>query len=100
MEGLFERGRELDQLEIRTAHAVAGDGHVVVVEGPAGIGKSGLLAELRGAGGPMRVLSARAGEFERDFPFGVVRQLFEPFLSDPERRERWLADAAARRASV
>ena len=39
----------------------------------------------------------RAGrELERDFAFGVVRQLFEAVLADPERaRERLLAGAAA-----
>ena len=29
--------------------------------------------------------SARGGELERDFPFGVVRQLFEPLLVDDRR---------------
>ena len=43
----------------------------------------------------MRVLSARGSELEREFPFGVVRQLFEPPLTDGEARERWLAGAAA-----
>ena len=43
----------------------------------------------------MRVLAARAGELEREFPFGVVRQLFEPVLADPGRREAAFAGAAA-----
>ena len=29
----------------------------------------------------MLVLRARGGEYERDFPYGVVRQLFEPLLA-------------------
>ena len=37
------------------------------------------------------VLNARAGELERDFPFGVVRQLFEAVVADPDA----LAGAAA-----
>ena len=70
---------------------------MVVVEGAAGIGKSRLVAELRrrAEADGIRVLTARAGELERDFPFGVVRQLFEPELADPERRERIFSGAAA-----
>ena len=44
----------------------------------------------------MRVLSAVGAEFERDFAFGLVRQLFEAELraAAPERRERLLAGPA------
>ena len=42
----------------------------------------------------MRVLSARGSELEREFPFGVVRQLFEP-RRWPARRVRAAAAAAA-----
>ena len=38
---------------------------------------------------------ARGGELERDFPFGVVRQLFEGVLVDPELRDLAYAGAAA-----
>ncbi|MEA2450197.1 MAG: hypothetical protein QOG63_2129, partial [Thermoleophilaceae bacterium] len=43
------------------------------------------------------VLRARAGEMDRDFPFGAVRQLFEPVLAGaaPAEREDLLAGAAA-----
>jgi DNA-binding CsgD family transcriptional regulator len=53
------------------------------VEGEAGVGKTVLLravAERMSQGG-LAVLRARGGELERDFGFGVVRQLFEPALS-------------------
>ena len=45
-----------------------------------------LLAEARrlAESDGIRVLSARGSELEREFPFGVVRQLFEPLLIDPE----------------
>jgi len=61
-----------------------------VLEGPAGIGKTALLAAARtaAADGGMRVLRSRGTEFERDFAFGVVRQLFEPPLAEASEVER------------
>ena len=94
---LLERDRELDSLRSVLQDAEGGGGRLALVEGPAGIGKSRLLAELRRAAqeDDVRVLTARGSELEREFPFGVVRQLFEPSLADGEARERWLAGAAA-----
>jgi DNA-binding CsgD family transcriptional regulator len=94
---LLERELELGVFdELLSAGARGGSG-LVLIEGPAGIGKSRLIAELReraDAGG-VRVLAARGSDLEREFPFGVVRQLFEPLLADPAERERLLAGAAA-----
>ena len=74
----------------------AGDGGVVVVEGPAGIGKSRLLAEARRrADGSVRVLSARGSQLEGEFAFGVVRQLFETRYATPELLTGAAAPAAA-----
>ena len=95
---LLERDRELESLRAALAEAAGGEGRLALVEGPAGIGKTRLLAELRLAAEEEdgnRVLSARGSELEREFPFGVVRQLFEPALADDDVRERWLAGAAA-----
>lgn len=80
---LLERERELATLDSLVDAAAAGTAGVVLIEGAAGIGKSRLLAEARrrAATAEMQVLSARAGELERDFAFGVVRQLFEPLLA-------------------
>ena len=67
-------------------------------EGPAGIGKTALLAaageQARRAG--MATLTARAGELERGLPWGVVRNLFEPALAAASKAERrqLLSDAA------
>jgi len=49
-----------------------------------------LLAATRAAAsqGEMRVLRSRGTELERDFAFGVVRQLFEPPLAEASERER------------
>ena len=84
-------------MERLLAGARAGSGGAVVLEGPAGIGKSSLLAAARTAAAPeLRVLSARGGELERELPFGIVRQLLEPVVAtDPAEREVLLAGAAA-----
>lgn len=65
-------------------------GGTLLIEGPAGVGKTALLRELeeRAASTGYRVLRARGSEMERDFGYGLVRQLFGPLLrslSDPER---------------
>jgi DNA-binding CsgD family transcriptional regulator/tetratricopeptide (TPR) repeat protein len=95
---LVERELELEAVERLLAGARAGSGGGLLFEGPAGIGKSSLLAATRTAAEPeLRVLSARGGELERDLPFGIVRQLLEPVVvaSDTDEREALLAGAAA-----
>ena len=87
---LLERSEELARIESALAAARSGRGTFVVVEGPAGIGKTALLAAGRAAAtdGGMRVLRARGTELERDFAFGVARQLFEPPLAEASELER------------
>jgi DNA-binding CsgD family transcriptional regulator len=95
---LLERENERELLRESLEAAGTGSGAVALVEGPPGIGKSGLLREAAGLADEagFEVLSGRGSEFERDYAFGVVRQLFEPPLRDatPKRRERLLAGAA------
>lgn len=87
---LLERSDELARIESALAEARTGRGTFVVIEGPAGIGKTALLAAARSAAadGGMRVLRSRGTELERDFAFGVVRQLFEPPLAAASASER------------
>ncbi len=96
---LLERDEELERLRRLTVDAAHGRGSAVVVEGPAGIGKTSLLdagTRLAAAAG-LDVLAARGGELERDFAYGVVRQLLERRVRRASRRqrERWLDGAAA-----
>jgi DNA-binding CsgD family transcriptional regulator len=101
-EGLLEREHELAVLDELTQRVRAGGSAVALVEGPPGIGKSQLLsaaqAGAREAG--LRVLAARGSELERGLGFGVVRQLFEPVLGEPDGRDRWLSDSALAAARV
>ena len=77
---LLEREREIELLERCMADAEQARGGVVVVEGPAGIGKTSLLrvatALARDRG--LTVFSARGAPLEQNFSYGAVRQLFEP----------------------
>jgi DNA-binding CsgD family transcriptional regulator len=92
---LLEREREIAALERLLDRARDSRGAVALIEGPAGIGKSRLLAAARERGRGMTVLAARCSELEREFSFGAVRQLFEPLTRDSDQRARLLAGAAA-----
>ncbi len=97
--GLLERDRELAAIDRLCRAAREGAGQALLLEGPAGIGKSSLLAaaRARGEAAGLRVLTARASELEAGFGFGVARQLFEPVLASAavEERARLLSGAAA-----
>src|SRR4051794_41437677 len=87
---LLERDEELARIAAAVRRARDGYGTLIVVEGPAGIGKTEVLRVARAAAEAdgLRVLRSRGAELERDFPFGVVRQLFEPALAKAGAGER------------
>jgi DNA-binding CsgD family transcriptional regulator/tetratricopeptide (TPR) repeat protein len=98
-EELLERDDELGVLATLAAEAAGGDGRIGLIEGPPGIGKTALVGAARrlAVGAGMRCLSARGSPMERAFPFGVVRQLFEPVLTaDAGRRAEVFAGPAGR----
>ena len=101
---MLERETELATLEALLAAVRNGEGRLVVVEGSAGIGKTRLLAETRKLAelGEFEVLTARAGELEGEFAFGIVRQLFEAPLAaaTPDLRADLLSGAAGLSASL
>jgi DNA-binding CsgD family transcriptional regulator len=96
MSELLERESELLRLDGAIDDARAGRGRMVLVEGVAGIGKTRLLdaVRVRAREAGMTVLSGRASELDLEFPFGVVRQLFEPLLAG-DRRASLLKGAAS-----
>jgi DNA-binding CsgD family transcriptional regulator len=101
---LLEREAELAALSRVLDAARGGEGRLVVVEGTAGIGKTRLLGATRelASAADVEVLSARGGELEGAFVFGIVRQLFEAPLAaaTPEVRGELLAGAAELSASL
>ncbi|MGH2889559.1 MAG: AAA family ATPase, partial [Solirubrobacteraceae bacterium] len=97
--GLHERGTELAELARLVARACAGEGALVLIEGAAGIGKSSLVQAGRRLAieAGMAVLDGCGAGIEREFPFGVARQLFEPALAHlaATERDELLCGAAA-----
>ena len=74
---ILERDGELAALSAAAVAAEAGHGALVLVEGPAGIGKTTLLRAACQRSG-LRTLTARGLALERGFPYGIVRQLLDP----------------------
>jgi DNA-binding CsgD family transcriptional regulator/tetratricopeptide (TPR) repeat protein len=100
---LQERERELAALDAALEEAGAGRGGAVSIEGGAGLGKTRLLKEVRSIAvdAGFDVLTARATDLERNFPFALVRQLFEsPLAALAEGEQMALLEGAeaARRA--
>ncbi|MEA2198648.1 MAG: hypothetical protein QOJ25_2699, partial [Solirubrobacteraceae bacterium] len=99
---LVERREERGRLRDICARASDGSGAAAVILGEPGIGKSSLLGATTAAAPDMRILRARGAEIEAGYPFGLVRQLFEPVLLalDDQGRERLFTGPAAPAADV
>jgi DNA-binding CsgD family transcriptional regulator len=95
---LLERDAERARIDVLLAAARGGDGQLLVITGPAGIGKTSLLEECArdALARDMRVLRTRADELMVDSSYAAVRDLFWGMVrsSGPE-----LLAGAARLAS-
>jgi class 3 adenylate cyclase/tetratricopeptide (TPR) repeat protein len=96
---LLEREAEVSAIEAVVETAAAGAGRMIAVEGRPGAGKTRLVSEARrlASAGGFEVLAARSADLEQEFAYGVVRQLFEPYLASLEaaKREEFLSGTAA-----
>jgi DNA-binding CsgD family transcriptional regulator len=99
---LLERGDELGRLRAALGAVRGGAGGLVLIGGPAGIGKSVLLDAVAADAGGLLVLRASGAMLERDFPFGVAIQLLERTLAgaDPQSRGGLLEGPAALAAEL
>lgn len=99
MSVLHERGSELASLGHAIDDLSRGEGRCIVIEGPAGIGKTRLLgaARERARDAGVRVLRARGSELERTAPFGLVHQLLDVTVrrATEEQRAGWFKGAAS-----
>jgi len=101
---LMQREAELSRTADALVGAREGHGSALLIEGPAGIGKTALLAAARQRAeeGGMLVLAGRGTELERSYPLGVVRQCLLPVAQAHGRggSDRLLQGAAALAAPV
>jgi len=90
-DALVERGRELSAIDVLIAQLLAGRGGRLVIDGPAGIGKSTLLAFAaeRAAAAGVMVRFAQASELSGQVAFAAARELLG---------EDWPDDAASSEA--
>lgn len=83
---MHEQTDDLAELSAVATAARAGTARIAVIGGPAGIGRSALLAAVadreRRLGS--RVLTACCGPRDRTDEFGLVRQLFEPLRGEAD----------------
>jgi predicted ATPase len=87
-DGLVDREREMNVLRTMVDELGGGRPGCLLIEGPAGIGKTRLLDEVRrlAAGAALPARSARSSALEKDFDFGVARQLFDAAVDEVVRR--------------
>ncbi len=101
---LLERQHELETAHQALTEASRGEGRILVVEGPAGIGKTRLLEAVAhmAVDAGFEVHGARGDDLETAFAYGVLRQLLAPALAqlDPADRAVVLEGPASFLASL
>ena len=94
---LLEREHELLAVRDGLARARAGEGALLLVQGPPGVGKTELVREARATArrAQLATLEAKGSELERPFAFGIVRQLLEPVIGQSSGPDELFKGAAA-----
>jgi ATP/maltotriose-dependent transcriptional regulator MalT len=86
----LERQDELETARQAIAEVASGAGRLLLLQGPAGIGKTRLLQAITDMGrdAGFEIHSARGDDLETGFAYGVLRQLLAPVLArlDPADR--------------
>jgi DNA-binding CsgD family transcriptional regulator len=98
---LLERADELEALRVLVGGVPNGISGIVLARGPAGVGKTSLLAAAcaDAQSRSVRVLQARGSPHEREYSLAVVRQLLDPVvLAAGADGEAQLFSGAARHA--
>ena len=102
--GLLERDAELKRIGRLLAGAREGRGELLIIEGPAGAGKTALVRAVaqRAQAEGILVLQAAGSELEQELGFGVVRSLLERTVAhaSASRRRELLAGAASLAAPI
>ncbi len=97
VQSLLERSKEIAIfLEAIQTTEDLGEGHSILIEGPAGIGKTTLISQFQtlAANQGLKVYRVSAHDLESEFAFGIVRQMTQQLSEDspiqlhfpPERR--------------
>ena len=94
--GLLDRVSERDVLDRLVAGVRAGQSHVLVLRGEAGVGKTALLRHLSAAATGCRIVWATGVESEMELAFAGLHALCAPMLG----RLEHAAGPAARRAAA
>jgi len=99
--GIFEREAELEAVRRAVARPKGEAGALMLLDGPAGAGKTALLdgARVAAKAEGLLLMQARGAELERAFAFGVVHQLFDGILRDGTHDPSDLFAGAARLAA-
>lgn len=95
---LLERDGEISRINAALDGALAGGGTFLIVEGSPGIGKSSLahVARVAARQRGMMVLTARGAELEREYPYGIVRTLFEAVAASAAGQEALASEPTSR----
>ncbi|MBV8430860.1 MAG: ATP-binding protein, partial [Solirubrobacterales bacterium] len=85
------RSTEMRSLLAELSQVRAGTPRLIVVEGPAGVGKTALVRRFLAEAGDLRALAATGEEVEALLPYGIVEQLIRAAGGPVPERLRGLA---------